>query len=115
MAFLTLILLCLVGHVVSIQNNDGFSDGNIYDIDSAFSDVLSRVESPFLDIFNPARGGQSHRILFERIRNIVTKVARLFTDLNRVGLSDDATAIKQNVIDVAASLPWFEQMFLPVR
>lgn len=105
------------------------------EIDSAFSDILSRVEnfggsrSTFgsSDIFNPFSGdtfgtgniglGSSGRDngLLERIRKIVLKVTRLLGELHRVGLGDDAVAIKQNIIDVAASVPWFEHMFLPRR
>lgn len=107
------------------------------EIDSAFSDILSRVESfpgsrtsfGTSDIFNPfsvdnfgtgnvglgSGGGESYRNLFERIRGIVLKVTRLFTDLNHVGLADDAIAIKQNIIDVASAVPWFDHMFLPRR
>ena len=107
------------------------------EIDSAFSDILSRVESftgsrtPFgtSDIFNPFSGDhfgernagrdsgrrESYSDLFERIRGIVLKVTRLLTGLNRVGLADDAVAIKQNIIDVASAAPWFDHMFLPSR
>jgi hypothetical protein len=107
------------------------------EIDSAFSDILSRVEnfagsrSSFgtSDLFNPFSGGDhfgvpglgsgvggdGYRKLFERIRTIILKFTRLLTDLNRVGLADDAVAIKQNIIDVASGIPWFEHMFLPRR
>ena len=105
------------------------------DIDSAFSDILSRVQNfarpsfETSDIFTPFlkehfgqsdaefgnRRPQDTRNLLDKIRNIVLKVTQILSDLQRIGLADDAAAIKQNIVDLAATVPWFDHMFLPRR
>ena len=112
------------------------------EIDTAFSDILSRVESitgrgtasfGSSDLFNPfninpfspnlpglgsssrSNNNNDYSGLLQRIRTIVLKVVRLLGDLHREGLGDEAVAIKQNVIDLASSVPWFDNMFLPGR
>ena len=91
------------------------------EIDAAFSDILSRVESlgrssDFgVDFFgSPLRteAGNGNEIL-PRLRRILLKASQLMGDLRRTGLADEAIAIKQYIINLATSVSWFDNLFLP--
>lgn len=114
---------------------------DVDEIDSAFSDILARVEtlsrsilpdfSPGSDLFGPStnnfRGGRgsspfsflqgdnsNNNALLPRLRVLFRKVTSLIGELYRTGLGDEAVAIKQNIVELASSMPMFaESIFLP--
>lgn len=92
------------------------------EIDTAFTDILSRVEnlgrsdfgSDFFGFQGRTEAATGNDIL-PRLRRILFKASQLMDDLRRTGLADEAIAIKQYIINLATAVPWFDNLFLPTR
>lgn len=71
-----------------------------------------RGSSPFAFL----QGDNNNNSLLPRLRSLFRKVTSLIGELYREGLGDEAVAIKQNIVELASSMPLFaESIFLPRR